>query len=98
MNSDNTGMDITGEKVHTDKKKKKQENDHLLLLHLQIQGGKINVNRDQNLDVLYYPLVLLDINGFLFTPMNYLFKVSLPNCEPKLREKKLQSNINFECT
>lgn len=44
---------------------------------------------DQNLDVFYYPQVLLDINGFLFTPTNYLFKVSLPNCEPKLREKKL---------
>lgn len=97
MNSDNTGMDVIGEMVHTDKKKK-YENDHRLLLHLQIQGGKINVNSDQNLDVFYYPQVLLDINGFLFTPTNYLFKVSLPNCEPKLREKKLKSNINFECT
>lgn len=44
--------------------------------------------------------VLLDINiYFLFTPTTYLFfKRSLPNCEPKLREKKLKSNINFECT
>lgn len=43
MNSENTGVDIIRERVHTDKKKK-WENDHLLLLHLEIQGGKINVN------------------------------------------------------
>ena len=42
MNSENTSVDIIGERVHTDKKKK-WENDHLLL-HLEIQGGKINVN------------------------------------------------------
>lgn len=50
------------------------------------------------IDVFYYPPVLLDINSFLLTPATSLFKVSLPNCEPKLRGNKLKSNINFECT
>lgn len=35
---------------------------------------------------------------FLFNPTTYLFKVSLPNCEHKLRENKLKSNINSKYT
>lgn len=43
MNSDDhTGVDIIRERA-LDKNKKK--NDHLPLLHLQNQGGVINVNR-----------------------------------------------------
>lgn len=49
-------------------------------------------------DVIYFPGAARHKHCFLFTPLNYLFfKVSLPNCEPKLREKKLKSNINSEC-
>lgn len=70
------------------------------LLYMEIQEGKIIVNRDWNDGGYMFSQVLLDINiYFLFTPTTYLFfKRSLPNCEPKLREKKLKSNINFECT
>lgn len=69
------------------------------LLYLEIQEGKIIVNRDWNDRGYMFSQVLLDKHYFLFTPPTYLFfKGSLPNCEPKLREKKLKSNINFECT
>ena len=69
---------------------------------LHVKGERVlsEENKKENDGGYMFSQVLLDINiYFLFTPTTYLFfKRSLPNCEPKLREKKLKSNINFECT
>lgn len=56
------------------------------------------LSRIKMTDVTYFPGAAKHEHYFLFNPTTYLFKVSLLNCEHKLREKKLKSNINSECT
>lgn len=56
------------------------------------------LSRIKMTDVTYFPGAAKHEHHFLFNPTTYLFKVSLLNCEHKLREKKLKSNINSECT